>query len=83
VNEPVRLTVVPNEGEAEIVCGLLRAEGIVCAHRYTDVSSGGADASKAFGGWREVLVLEADLERASELIESEGDTGSGESTAGG
>jgi Putative prokaryotic signal transducing protein len=83
VNEPVRLTVVPNEGEAEIVCGLLRAEGIVCAHRYTDVSSGGADASRAFGGWREVLVLEADVERARELIESQGDAGSGETISDG
>jgi Putative prokaryotic signal transducing protein len=83
VSEPVRLTVVPNEGEAEIVCGLLRAEGIVCAHRYTNVSSGSADASTTFGGWREVVVLEADLERARELIESQGDPGSAETTSGG
>ena len=67
--ETVRLTVVPNEGEAEILCGLLRAEGIVCNHRYTNVSSGSADASTTFGGWREVLVLEQDAERARELME--------------
>jgi hypothetical protein len=69
VTETVRLTVVPNEGEAEILCGLLRAESIVCTHRYTNVSSGSADASTTFGGWREVLVLKQDLERAQELIQ--------------
>ena len=69
MGETVRLTVVPNEGEAEILCGLLRAEGIVCTHRYTNVSSGGADASTAFGGWREVLVLSEDVDRARELID--------------
>ena len=67
--ETVRLTVVPNEGEAEILCGLLRAEGIICAHRYTNVSSGSADASTTFGGWREVLVREDDIDRARELID--------------
>ena len=64
----VRLTVVPDEGEAEILCRMLRAEGIRCAHYRTNASSGGADASTTFGGWREIVVLEADLERASALL---------------
>jgi Putative prokaryotic signal transducing protein len=62
------LTVVPDEGEADILCGMLRAEGIRCAHYRTNTSSGGADASTSSGGWREIVVLEDDLERASALL---------------
>jgi hypothetical protein len=36
----VRLTVVPDEGEAEALCGL-RTEGIRCAHVITNVSARG------------------------------------------
>lgn len=64
----VRLTVVPDEGEAEILCRMLRAEGIRCAHYRTNASSGGSDASASFGGWREVVVLESDLEQATALL---------------
>ena len=66
MGEPVRLTMVPNEGEAEILCGLLRVEGIRCAHRITDLAHD--EAGQAFGGWREVLVAEADYARALELL---------------
>ncbi|MFN8222404.1 MAG: hypothetical protein U0R50_04045 [Gaiellales bacterium] len=66
--DPVRLTVVPNEGEAAILCGLLETEGIACAHRRTDVGVGAADASATFGGWREVLVERSQLEIATELL---------------
>ena len=68
VADVVRLTVVPDEGEAEILCRMLRAEGIRCAHYRTNASSGGSDASSSFGGWREIVVLEDDLERASTLL---------------
>jgi putative signal transducing protein len=62
----VRLTVVPSEGEAEMICGLLRTNGIPCASRAPELSA------EAFGGlWREVLVAEEDLEAARELIETE------------
>ena len=64
----VRLTVVPDEGEAEILCRMLREEGIRCAHYRTNASSGGSDASASFGGWREVVVLESDLEQARALL---------------
>ena len=63
-----RLTVVPDEGEAEILCRMLRTEGIRCAHYRTNASSGGSDASTSFGGWREIVVLENDLERANALL---------------
>ncbi len=63
-----RLTVVPDEGEAEILCRMLRSESIRCAHVRTNIGIGGADASLSFGGWREVIVLESDLERARALL---------------
>jgi hypothetical protein len=36
MNEPVRLTTLHDEQEAEIVCGLLRSAGIECGHRPTE-----------------------------------------------
>jgi hypothetical protein len=55
---------------AEALCGLLRSEGIRCAHRVTDLA---ADAFlTSFGGWREILVGEGDLPRARELMTAEG-----------
>jgi len=68
MDDIVRLTVVPDEGEAEIVCRMLRTEGIRCNHRRTDSGSGGADASASFGGWREILVRQVDLELATSLL---------------
>jgi hypothetical protein len=54
--------------EAEVICGLLRSEGIRCLHRPmtpdTAIGTGGG-----FGEWREIRVLEADLDRARELVE--------------
>jgi hypothetical protein len=67
MSEAVRLTTVENEIEAEILCGMLRAEGIQCGHRPTNYS---ADQSLGggLGGLREVLVDEADLEQARKLL---------------
>jgi hypothetical protein len=59
------LTVVPDAGEAEILCRMLRAERIRCTHRVTDVA---AERGSEFGGWREILVDRADLSRARELL---------------
>jgi hypothetical protein len=64
----VRLTVVPNEGEAQIVCALLRAHGIPCLERVTDPFG---EAIMDFGAWREILVGRDDLETARQLIEAE------------
>ena len=57
----VRLTVVASEGEADVVCSMLRAEGIKCAVRL-------ADSVEAMGNWREVLVAASDLASARELL---------------
>jgi hypothetical protein len=66
-DETVPLTVVP-AAEAEVICGLLRSEGIRCLHRPmtpdTAIGTGGG-----FGEWREIRVLEADLAAARELVE--------------
>jgi type III secretory pathway lipoprotein EscJ len=59
----VRLTVVPSQGEADVICSLLRAEGISCAERM-------ADSIESSGGWREILVEESDLAFARELLPS-------------
>jgi Putative prokaryotic signal transducing protein len=67
VGETVRLTVVPDEGAAETLCGLLRSEGIDCSYRETD-SAAGVFGGTTFAGWREILVAEEDLERARELL---------------
>jgi hypothetical protein len=68
VREKVRLTVVPDEGVAEALCGLLRSEGIDCFYRDTDVSAAGIFGGTSFGGWREILVADDDLERARALL---------------
>ena len=61
----VRVTVVPTLGEAEMICGLLETEGIQASQR----AARGGGASVAPAGWTEILVPEADLDRARELIE--------------
>jgi sugar/nucleoside kinase (ribokinase family) len=63
----VRLMVVGNSMEAEMICGLLRTEGIACDHRHTDVGAGAGDAV-GDSGPREILVARDDLENARELV---------------
>ncbi len=65
--EGVVLTVVSGEPEAEIVCGLLRSAGIVCAYRDTEVIDSPLEDFTA-AGTREILVRDSDLEAAKELL---------------
>jgi hypothetical protein len=65
VNIGVRLTVVPSEGEADVICGLLSVNGIPCGHRETDFTAQGSRA-----GWPEILVPEARLVEARELLDA-------------
>jgi len=58
----VHLTVVPNEYEAELLCALLRTEGLTCDQRSTNLSVGRMD------GMREIVVAEQDLARAQEIL---------------
>lgn len=67
----VRLTIVANELEAEMVRSLLATEGIESIQRYTNFGAGALDGMPSGGGPREVLVHEDDLEAARELVASE------------
>jgi hypothetical protein len=61
----VRLTVVGSQGEADVICSLLRAYGIGCGDRAADLS---VERGGGFGGWREILVSQGDVEAARELL---------------
>jgi hypothetical protein len=63
----VYLTLVPNEYEAEMLCALLRTEGIECDQRPTNFSVGMMDGMPG-GGPREIVVAEQGLARAQEIL---------------
>lgn len=63
------MTTVPGEAEAEALCGLLRSEGIECAHRQTAEEDSPFEGI-ATDGIREILVRPSDLERAREILGS-------------
>ena len=64
----VKLTVVGDEMEAEMLCGLLRTNGIACEYRHTDMGAGGALGGISMAGPTEVMVNEEDLEAALKLL---------------
>lgn len=61
------VTVVASEPEAQVVCGLLRSQGIDCAYRDTDAIDSTVEDFIAAGP-QEILVHASDLEAAKELI---------------
>ncbi|HEY2355471.1 MAG TPA: DUF2007 domain-containing protein [Gaiellaceae bacterium] len=63
----VVVTVVASEAEADIACGLLRANGIECGYRDTEAIDSQLEDFIAAGP-REILVREADLEDAKSLL---------------
>jgi hypothetical protein len=63
----VRLTVVGDGMEADVVCGLLRSSGIECSQRQTDTAIGAWDPTGA-GGPREILVAADDLDAARAIL---------------
>ena len=65
-----KLTTVGNEIEAEMVCALLRTEGIAATHRRTDFAAGAADAATTAAGPREIYVPAEALDDARELLDS-------------
>jgi hypothetical protein len=68
-DDQVVVTVVSGEPEADIVCGLLRTAGIECSYRDTEaIDSPLEDFIES--GPREILVRQADLEAAKQLLES-------------
>ncbi len=64
----VTLTVVHDEAEAEMVCGMLRANGIGCSYRKSDIAAGAWTGGFARGGPVEVLVDEHAAAAARELL---------------
>ena len=66
----VRLTVVGSQGEADVICSLLRAHGIECGERAVDSVD---ELGGGWGGQREILVRQADLRFAHELLRSASD----------
>ena len=66
-DDVVVLTVVSGQSEAEVVCGLLRSEGIECAHRDTEAIDSSLEDFMAAGS-QEILVRGHDLEDAKQLL---------------
>jgi hypothetical protein len=69
--EGVVVKVVSGEPEAEIVCGLLRSNGIECGYRDTEAIDSPLEDFTA-AGQREILVRPADVEAARALLEESG-----------
>jgi hypothetical protein len=63
----VGVTVVRNEAEAEVVCGMLRSNGIACGYEQTNFGAGAADGFPR-GGALEIFVADGDERRARELL---------------
>ena len=70
-NEPVLLTVVLNEIEADQIQSLLKFEGIESMQRPTNTGAGSIGGSGAMSGSREILVKPEDLESAKAIIGEE------------
>ncbi|MBA3736811.1 MAG: DUF2007 domain-containing protein [Actinobacteria bacterium] len=70
MDEGVRLTIVPGEMEADVVCGLLRSAGIECGHRVTEETDSLLEGI-ASDGPREILVHESDLEAARAQLDAQ------------
>jgi hypothetical protein len=68
-DETVVLTVVESEPEAEMLCGLLRSNGIECAYRDTEAIDSPLEDFAAAGP-REILVRPDELEAARALLPS-------------
>ena len=68
--EAVVLTVVSSEPEAEVLCGLLQANGIDCGYRDTEAIDSPLEDFTA-AGQREILVRAADADAARALLEAD------------
>ena len=62
----VAVAVVPNGVEANLVCGMLHANGVACRSRQTDFGAGSMDGMP--GGPQQILVQESDVDKARGLL---------------
>jgi hypothetical protein len=69
LTDPVPLTTVRDENEAELLCGLLRSAGIECDWTVTTQGLAGVLGD---AGPREIYVGRGDLEAAQKLIADQG-----------
>jgi Putative prokaryotic signal transducing protein len=69
VDDLVVLEAVPTETEAELVCQILRDEGVMCFQRQTSFSAGMTDGLPV-GGPREIVVRGEDEARARKVLEA-------------
>jgi Putative prokaryotic signal transducing protein len=67
MDEGVVVTTVSGEMEAEVVCGLLRSNGIECGHRVTEATDSALEGI-ASDGPREILVRETALDAAHAVL---------------
>jgi hypothetical protein len=63
----VALTVAHDEMQADVICGLLRENGIECSHRKTNMA-GAWTIGFGTGGPTEIVVDERKLELARKLL---------------
>jgi Putative prokaryotic signal transducing protein len=71
VAELVVLEVVGSEPEAELICSLLRSEGIPCIQQKTNYAAGVGDGMSVIGGPREIVVHEENLAAAREVLQQQ------------
>jgi putative signal transducing protein len=71
MSELALLQVVGSGQEAEVICALLRTEGIPCITQRTNFAVGIADASASDAGPHEILVHAENLTRAREVLEQQ------------
>ena len=70
MGDQVTLTTVATAFEADVICGILREQGIDCFAKPTNVAVGMGDGL-ATAGPREVVVLAEDVERAREVLQEQ------------
>ena len=69
MTDTARVSIVPNEFQAELVCSALRAAGIECEYQRTSLAGlDWGEVNVGSAGGREVLVAASDLEAARLVV---------------
>ena len=68
MDEPVPVTTVADELEADVVCGLLRSAGLECGFRPTTADDSAFEGLA--GGRVEIIVHASDVEAAREVLDA-------------